>query len=60
MIDLDLLKEAISELMDMGTDDISQRALDNLADRKDMERAMAGPADIFNKKEMAYKCERLY
>ena len=53
MIDLNILKEAINELMDMGTDDVSQRALDNLADRKDMERAMAGPADIFNKKEMA-------
>ena len=27
MIDLDILKEAINELMDMGTDDVSQRAL---------------------------------
>jgi hypothetical protein len=54
MIDLDLLKETISELM--GADyspNISQRALDNYADRKDMERAQSGPADIFNKKEMA-------
>jgi hypothetical protein len=37
MIDLDLLKETISELM--GADyspNISQRALDNYADRKDM------------------------
>ena len=51
MIDLDLLKETISELM--GADyspNISQQALDNYADRKDMERAQSGPADIFNKK----------
>ena len=27
MIDLNILKEAINELMDMGTDDVSQRAV---------------------------------
>ncbi len=50
------LKEAVDELMSelMGADyspNISQQALDNYHDRKDMERENAGPADIFSAKE---------